>query len=51
MQAYTRHARQEGKPALKRFKLAPKYAHHRSDGMTHRRNRGSVLQEGRPHER
>ena len=32
MKAYARHARREGRPALKRFKLAPKYAHHRSDG-------------------
>lgn len=29
---------------FKRFKLAPKYPHHRSDGMTHRRNKGSALQ-------
>lgn len=29
---------------LKKFKLNPKYPHKRSDGMTHRRNRGSQWQ-------
>jgi hypothetical protein len=42
MQAYARNARREDAPALRRFKLDPKYPHHRSDGTrrhaeTHRR--------------
>lgn len=32
------------KRPLKKFKLNPKYPHLRSDGMTHRRNKGSKLQ-------
>lgn len=27
-----------------KFKMNPKYPHHRSEGMTHRRNGGSKLQ-------
>lgn len=32
------------KPPLKKFKKDPKYTHHRSEGLTRRRNRGSKLQ-------
>lgn len=41
MKAYSR---SNPRPALKRFKLEPKFPHHRSEGLTHRRNRGSMLQ-------
>ena len=40
MQAYSR----TGKQVLKRFKKEPKYTHHRSEGLTHRTNKGSALQ-------
>lgn len=33
------------KPILKKFKLDPKYTHHRSEGLTRRKNKGSKLQE------
>lgn len=36
---------------LKKFKLDPRYPHHRSEGMTRRRNRGSVLQPDNPSRR
>lgn len=32
------------KRPLKKFKKEPKYAHHRSEGLTRRRNKGSALQ-------
>jgi len=32
------------KPVLKKFKKEPKYPHHRSEGLTHRHNKGTVLQ-------
>ncbi len=32
------------KQRMKKFKLNPRYEHKRSSGMTHRRNKGSVLQ-------
>jgi hypothetical protein len=41
MKAYNRNG---DKPVLKKFKKATKYQHHRSEGMTHRTNRGSQLQ-------
>ncbi len=28
----------------KKFKLEPKYSHNRSEGMTHRTNKGTALQ-------
>jgi hypothetical protein len=34
------------KRPLKKFKLNPKFPHHRSDGLTWRRNRGSKYQVG-----
>lgn len=41
MKAYNRKGE---KPLLKKFKKVTKYPHHRSDGLTHRTNRGSQLQ-------
>lgn len=32
------------KRPIKRFKLEPVFTHHRSEGLTRRRNAGSVLQ-------
>lgn len=32
------------KPVLKKFKKEPKYTHHRSEGLTRRRNKGTALQ-------
>lgn len=34
----------EKKHCIRKFKQEPKYTHHRSEGMTHRRNAGSYLQ-------
>lgn len=35
---------QPSKAKFKRFKLEPKYIHQRSEGLTHRRNKGTALQ-------
>lgn len=36
------------KRPIKKFKMDPKFPHHRSDGMTKRRNGGSYLQPSVP---
>lgn len=38
---------QPAKAKLKKFRKVTKYPHHRSEGLTHRRNKGSQFQ-GRP---
>lgn len=40
----TAYNRKKDAPGLKKFKLSPKYPHLRSEGLTHRTNRGSKLQ-------